>query len=158
MTPQLIKYNEAERSIINNNPAIRDAIYESTVMSNGLAISAVNRAHQLQEINIPYREQSQAARVNAVDVPPFTGFHQEWDTWWLRFSCATSVNRWSEITALTRLKQLVQEGPGQIAVDRWEKNGGTSLNSLLESLTWQFRFIDPHSKWEILEKRVQRPC
>jgi len=151
------RISREEKHLLSRNPALAELYVDHSAQGGGAAFAAYTRDRLLCETHIPRREVLGAARVTAVPTKPFDGKTSSWEVWWRGFVLDMRSNRWSEDQALSRLLMLLNNGPAQGCVDTWSEKGCTSLDELLQLLSFRFRARDELAAWTQWLKRVQTP-
>ena len=97
-----------------------------------------------------------AARLKAIVPKPFTG-KPAWRKWLKRFQNITLANQYTNQQALVVLKEALSEGPGELALQRFEDFGDGTLKSLIEQATHVLVKIGEQDPRGQLNSRAQKP-
>jgi len=96
-----------------------------------------------------------AVKMKAVEIKPFTG-KIPWRKWLARFQANVISNGWTNRQALIALKAALEDGPGEMALRRFELVGDGTLRSLEECGTWCLLRVGESDPKILLAKRIQK--
>lgn len=96
-----------------------------------------------------------AVKMKAVEIKPFTG-KVPWRKWLARFQANVISNGWTNRQALIALKAALEDGPGEMALRRFELVGDGTLLSLVECGTWCLLRVGEADPKVLLAKRIQK--
>ena len=97
-----------------------------------------------------------SVRPKAIVSKPFTG-KPPWRKWITRFQNICLANGYTNRQTLISLKEGLAEGPGKLALERFEEYGDGTLNSLLEHATHMLAKVGESDPRIELVKRMQLP-
>ena len=97
-----------------------------------------------------------AAKPKALVCKPFTG-NPPWREWLARFQNVTLANQHTNRQALVLLKEALSEGPGKLALQRFNEYGDGTLKSLVEHATHNLVRVGEKDPKAQLARRIQKP-